>query len=295
MLVTIDDGGCGISVEALADLDIRGTSAVADAVFLLAAPQIAGDIGASVVANGQRTIPVAAVARTDSAAASLFASSLGNDGTAGDGDIAAVAVLTTADTGAPVVALGIDVATADGDGGAVGILTATNTCSVLATVGIDPAAGDGQLATLLSAVHNFFHTAANACCILTGLGIDIATGDGDVSTATISSAANSCSPSAAVGIDHSAGHKELTCRCYMAIIIVARAYTGTKIISDSFHIAAMDGNVAAITIIAATDTCTARISTVGFNMSAIDGDGTAGATFGSGIGAAAATNACSTG
>ena len=62
MLFTIDDGGCSISVETLADLEIGSTKAVADTVFLLAAPQTIGDIGASVVAEGQRAI-VVAVAR----------------------------------------------------------------------------------------------------------------------------------------------------------------------------------------------------------------------------------------
>ena len=65
VVLTIDDGDCGSSVGALVDSDIREVSTVFDAIFLYGAIQLGGDENAQIISEGQRTVVVAAVARTD--------------------------------------------------------------------------------------------------------------------------------------------------------------------------------------------------------------------------------------
>lgn len=73
------------------------------------------------VADGQRAVHVAALARTDGAHAGLVAASLGNNGTAGDGEASARKVVgfafpvTTSNAGTVTITVGIDLAAVDGD------------------------------------------------------------------------------------------------------------------------------------------------------------------------------------
>ena len=227
-----------------------------------------------IVSKGESAVGIVALSGADGAVAGIVLPRLGNDGTAGDGDVPPMAVFAAADAGSAVATVGTHLAAADVDSTAVGILAAADTSAVFTAVGFHITARHGECSTVAFATADIFTTTTDAGSILATFGIDIASAYGDIGAVGIPAATDACTSLGAVGIDLASGYGESTCIGNPIIIIFTCTDTRALGFTLCFYGAAVNGYICAIGSLAATDTCCAKI-TFSFNITAINADSTA--------------------